>query len=224
MTLQKIKITEENISQYTELLQYNFNIGQTAFITDNPEEAKVVNQDTVSNMITLVTDKLFKSSQKYGASSYVLNDMTREIQEEIVDILGWSLMESIRLMEALKGKIYHADEIYWENFLQKQNTEFLKVLLDKVMGELEKRRNKQPFVGYVVNLTYFRESGKYYEEGYFTTSEPSMYNIIEEVKRKIKTKKLPGLTDGAGGLDVLIDAQDHPQNVPQILKWSMHGN
>jgi hypothetical protein len=49
-------------------------------------------------------------------------------------------MESIRLMEALKGKIYHADEIYWTNFLKKQDTSFLEALNGRVSNELTVRK------------------------------------------------------------------------------------
>jgi hypothetical protein len=209
-----------NVETLDAFKDWLYNIGITEENIYYPNAGK----DQVSEMITLVTDKLFKSSQKYGTSSYVLNDMTREIQEEIVDLVGWSLMESIRLMEALQGKIYHADQIYWENFLQKQNTEFLKVLLDKVMEELEKRRSKDPFVGYTVDLTYFKESGKYYSESSYVTSQKTMYYVIQEVKFKMKERKLPGLVDGAYGYTVCLNVPDHPENVPQLLLWSKHGN
>jgi hypothetical protein len=89
-------------------------------------------------LIKKVLDKLDKSSAIYK-DAYVLNDISREVDEELVDIVGWPLMEVLRIQETIQKIIYKADNIYWEKFLKNQTDEFLNVLQSKVVTELERR-------------------------------------------------------------------------------------
>jgi tetrahydromethanopterin S-methyltransferase subunit A len=89
-------------------------------------------------LVKKVLDKLDKSNGVYK-DAYVLNDISREVEEELVDIVGWPLMEVLRIQEAMQKMIYNADNIYWEKFLKNQTTEFLQTLEEKVLGELLRR-------------------------------------------------------------------------------------
>uniref|UniRef100_A0A6M3LQH1 Uncharacterized protein n=1 Tax=viral metagenome TaxID=1070528 RepID=A0A6M3LQH1_9ZZZZ len=68
-----------------------------------------------------------------------------------------------------------------------------------------------------VELTYFKESGKYYSEGSYETPEISLYQIFEQVKLLIDTKKLPGLMEGHSDFYVLVDVPSHPNRRPRLF-------
>ena len=89
-------------------------------------------------LVAKVLDKLDKSSAIYK-DAYVLNDISREVDEELVDIVGWPLMEVLRIQETMQKMIYNADNIYWEKFLKNQTTDFLEILFTKVEQELCER-------------------------------------------------------------------------------------
>jgi hypothetical protein len=89
-------------------------------------------------LVKKVLDKLDKSNAVYK-DAYVLNDIARETDEELLDIIGWPLMEVLRLQETLQKVIYSADNIYWEKFLKNQKFEFLQILLHRIAQELGKR-------------------------------------------------------------------------------------
>jgi hypothetical protein len=44
---------------------------------------------------------------------------------------------------------------------------------------------------YIVELQYFKESGKYYSEGIYKTTKTSMFGVIDEVRDMCKYKDLP---------------------------------
>lgn len=96
----------------------------------DPVEARKMMEDVLA--------KLAVSGEKYK-DAYVLNDVTREIDEEIVDLIGWPLLQALRLREAFKEIQYSVDRIYWEKFLKNQNTDFLTRLHSEVTRELMKR-------------------------------------------------------------------------------------
>jgi len=62
---------------------------------------------------------------------------------------------------------------------------------------------------YTVNLTYFKESGKYYSEGCYDSEKAHLFEITEEVKQKVRNRELPGLMEGHSPFHVLIDVPDH---------------
>jgi hypothetical protein len=75
-----------------------------------------------------------------------------------------------------------------------------------------------------VKLTYFKESGKYYTEGSFTTKK-HFYDVIVEVRDMMAEGRLPGLVLGAKEFDVLVEIPNAPphmihrvrQNAPPSL-------
>ena len=48
----------------------------------------------------------------------------------------------------------------------------------------------------IVNLIYFKDSGKYYGEGRYNTLLVNMHDIWDEVREMSKTQTLPGLIVG----------------------------
>ena len=67
-----------------------------------------------------------------------------------------------------------------------------------------------------VNLTYFKDGGKYYSSGSYTTDEVLLYRIFREVRAKVEAGKLPGLCDGAKFI-TLIDVPEHEHNHPRLI-------
>jgi hypothetical protein len=82
-----------------------------------------------------------KSSQKYN-DAYLLNDMSREWEEELVDLVGWVLMQAVRMKEVVGEKIIRNDLIFFKEFFKNQRTEFLKFLEKEVKKELKRRSKK----------------------------------------------------------------------------------
>ena len=70
-----------------------------------------------------------------------------------------------------------------------------------------------------VNLTYFRQTGKYYAEGLFLVrKETPLFEIWDMVADLRWIAQLPGLTRGHS-IDyiVLIDVPEHPHRHPHLL-------
>lgn len=89
-------------------------------------------------VIEEVLNRLKVSSEKYK-DAYVVNNMAKELNDEFYDIIGWPLMMVLRMQEAMEKKLYDFDNIYWDKFLENQDTDFLSKMLKMVTIELEKR-------------------------------------------------------------------------------------
>lgn len=70
---------------------------------------------------------------------------------------------------------------------------------------------------YTVKLTYFKQSGKYYGEGEYTSEEESLWQIWEEIEDMFRRKKRPGLVDGAQEFNTLVNVPDHPNAHPHMI-------
>jgi len=68
-----------------------------------------------------------------------------------------------------------------------------------------------------VNLTYFKETGKYYSEGHYNTSTADLFSIWDEVRRMRIFKTLPGLIIGHSNFIVLVDVPWHPHRHPKLI-------
>lgn len=55
-----------------------------------------------------------------------------------------------------------------------------------------------------VKLTYFKESGKYYSEGKYTSEKEHVFEIFAEVGEMMRTGTLPDLVVGSRGWYVLV--------------------
>jgi hypothetical protein len=70
-----------------------------------------------------------------------------------------------------------------------------------------------------VKLTYFKRSGKFYDQAEFSASTHTpLYRIWEHVRAMRTAGKLPGLIDGAGReFNILVDVPGHPHEHPHIV-------
>jgi hypothetical protein len=68
-----------------------------------------------------------------------------------------------------------------------------------------------------VNLTYFKQTGKYYSKGSYETDKEHLFQIFEEVRLMVQAGTLPGLCRGCNEFIVGIDVPDHPHNHPHLV-------
>lgn len=70
---------------------------------------------------------------------------------------------------------------------------------------------------YRVNLSYFKDTGKWYSDGTYNSEKVELYAIFDEVRNLKRMKKLPGLMEGHSDFIILIDVPEHPNNGPRII-------
>ena len=73
---------------------------------------------------------------------------------------------------------------------------------------------------WTVNLTYFKESGKYYSEGTCHSYELQMYEVIDGVRAMLDKGTRPGLVDckpGENEFYVVIRVKNHPHDYPALI-------
>ena len=68
-----------------------------------------------------------------------------------------------------------------------------------------------------VNLTYFKESGKYYSGGSYQSEHKALYEIWEDVEKMLSQGKRPGLVNGSDGFHVSIEVPEHEHDHPHLL-------
>jgi len=71
-------------------------------------------------------------------------------------------------------------------------------------------------MSYKVDLTYFKQSGKYYTGGYYISDKIHLFEIFEEVKELHKAQTLPGIMVNHGPFYVSISVPDHPNDHPHL--------
>jgi hypothetical protein len=64
----------------------------------------------------------------------------KEVDEELLDIIGWPLLEVIRIRQLFSNKLGQLDGIYLDKFLSVQTLEYLLHLKEKIGDELVKRQ------------------------------------------------------------------------------------
>jgi hypothetical protein len=99
----------------------------------------VYNRTIFKDLLHKMVKKVEKSSEKYK-DAYLLNDMSREWEEELVDLVGWVLMQAVRMKEVVIKKIIRNDLVFFDQFFRNQTTKFLKFLKKKIEKELERRK------------------------------------------------------------------------------------
>jgi hypothetical protein len=68
-----------------------------------------------------------------------------------------------------------------------------------------------------VELTYFKESGKYYTSAEYDTTQRWMFEIFDEVRQWKEEKiKLPGLIGTWSG-PILVEVPEHEHNHPALI-------
>lgn len=70
---------------------------------------------------------------------------------------------------------------------------------------------------YKVELTYFKQTGKYYTSGEYQTEKTAVYEIFAEVREMFIAGKLPGLVDGASEFYAVVNLPDHPHGYPALI-------
>jgi hypothetical protein len=68
-----------------------------------------------------------------------------------------------------------------------------------------------------VNLTYFKDTGKYYCEGLYHTNLDPLFEIWDEVREMKKVGALPGLVKGSTEFYVLVEVPEHEHNHPRLI-------
>ena len=100
------------------------------------EEQKVIND--AKDILAQVLARIEKSTRQYG-TNYVLANVMKETEEEMLDIIGWPLLEVIRMRQLYLNKLSQLDGKYLDKFLETQTFEYLTYLKEKIADELGKR-------------------------------------------------------------------------------------
>ena len=74
-----------------------------------------------------------------------------------------------------------------------------------------------------VNLTYFKQSGKYYSQGSYETNEIDMEDIWAEVRKNIQMEDLPNLTKDPSDFIILVNVPEHQDNVMKLFGLNNYG-
>jgi hypothetical protein len=99
-------------------------------VTELMKEAREIVENTLK--------RVEKSAKKYGAA-YELADISAEFDQEVLDIVGWSLLEAVRIHLVLSKKLAQLDGKYLEKFLKYHDAGYLKMLEEKIAQELKSR-------------------------------------------------------------------------------------
>lgn len=102
-----------------------------------PEQQTIV--DTAKDLMEKVLDRITRSTVQYG-SNYVLADIVNETEEEMLDIIGWPLLEVVRMRQLFSNNLKQFDEHYLNKFFNLQKSEYLLYLKEKINEELAKRQ------------------------------------------------------------------------------------
>jgi hypothetical protein len=94
------------------------------------QEAETLTQD--------VLKRVERSAKKYGAA-YSLADISSELNEEVLDLVGWTLLEALRIRLILSKKLASIDGEYLEKFLKYHDKDYLQMLKTKIEEELNNR-------------------------------------------------------------------------------------
>ena len=73
-------------------------------------------------------------------------------------------------------------------------------------------------MAYKVQLTYFRQTGKFLTTAETVLAHDEIVEIWEEIDDMRRLGRLPGLRPSAGrDLFIIVDVPDHPQRVPHMV-------
>jgi hypothetical protein len=71
-----------------------------------------------------------------------------------------------------------------------------------------------------IELTYFKNTGKYYTDSEYFSKTEDWIDIMDEIKNLVSRGQCPGLIDCAPGTNefyVLVNIPDHKYNVPKLI-------
>ena len=67
-----------------------------------------------------------------------------------------------------------------------------------------------------VQLTYFKDTGKYYSEGEYETEKEFLFEIWDEVREMFSRGECPGLI-GPSGFHVCVNVAGHKHEHPRLM-------
>ena len=94
--------------------------------------------DEAKDLMDKVLVRITQSTQQYG-TNYVLANVMKETEEEMLDIIGWPLLEVIRMKQLFLHKLGQLDGKYLDKFLEAQTHTYLLHLKEKIESELTNR-------------------------------------------------------------------------------------
>lgn len=103
-------------------------------LPDDVNELMKEARKIVENALKRVED----SAKKYGAA-YGLADISSEFDQEVLDIVGWPLLEAVRIHLVLSKRLAQLDGKYLEKFLKYHDADYLEMLKEKIEQELKSR-------------------------------------------------------------------------------------
>jgi len=105
------------------------------------------NKNLAKSILKEVMKRLETGSKKYG-EGYLLEDFDREIYEELLDTIGWTLLSAMCYLEVMRGVEVDVNNVIWDRFVRHHSKSFLEWLKKKIDKELERRKkDTDPIVG-----------------------------------------------------------------------------
>lgn len=71
-------------------------------------------------------------------------------------------------------------------------------------------------MSYKVDLTYFKQTGKYYTNGDYLSSKEHLFEVFVEVQEFLNHRTLPGLCKNHSPYYVVINVPSHNHNHPHM--------
>ncbi len=68
-----------------------------------------------------------------------------------------------------------------------------------------------------VRIIYYKQTGKYYSEGFYETKKEHMFEVFDEVRLMLVSGKRPGLVDGFDQFHVVVDCPDSEFDLPRLM-------
>lgn len=102
-----------------------------------PAEQTVI--DDAKELMGKVIARIEQSTKQYG-KNYILANVMKETEDEVLDIIGWPLLEAIRIRQLFLHKLGQLDGKYLVKFVEAQTSEYLTHLKEKIDVELGKRQ------------------------------------------------------------------------------------
>lgn len=72
-------------------------------------------------------------------------------------------------------------------------------------------------MSYKVELTYFKQSGKYYGDGEYISNQEHLFMIWDELSEMFARGERPGLVNGKQFFNTLVNVPGHPHEHPYII-------
>jgi len=98
------------------------------------------NTGIARQVIEDVFKRLEMGAEKYKGN-YFWTDYKKEVYWELLDLVGYTLLEVVRIIESIEGKKAKIGDVSWRKFLENQETSYLKEVERKIHLELVRRKD-----------------------------------------------------------------------------------